>query len=142
LVFYSLLSAVSVAFLVLNFSALFAIPPHPGHRKIHYSNTRIALRWHPALICSDSTSVIISGNTHSRYSDSLRAGLSGDRIPVGASFSVPVQTYLGPHPPHSFPGVKRPERGVNHPHSSRAEVKERVELFIYSTSGPSWPVTG
>ena len=28
----------------------------------------------------------------------------------------------------SFPGVKRPGRGVNHPPSSSAEVKERVEL--------------
>jgi hypothetical protein len=28
----------------------------------------------------------------------------------------------------SFPGVKRPERGVNHPPPSSAEVKERVEL--------------
>jgi hypothetical protein len=38
----------------------------------------------------------------------------------------------------SFPGVKRPGRGVDHPPS--AEVKERVELYIYSPSGPSWPV--
>ena len=33
----------------------------------------------------------------------------------------------------SFPGVKRPERGVDHPPASSAEVKERVELFLYST---------
>jgi hypothetical protein len=28
----------------------------------------------------------------------------------------------------SFPGVKRPGRGVDHPSPSSAEVKERVEL--------------
>jgi hypothetical protein len=39
----------------------------------------------------------------------------------------------------SFPGVKRPGRGVDHPPSSSAEVKERVELYL-STSRPSWPV--
>jgi len=27
------------------------------------------------------------------------------------------------------------------PTPSSAEVKERVELYLYSTSGPSWPVT-
>jgi len=30
-----------------------------------------------------------------------------------------------------FTGVKRPRRGVDRPPSSSAEVKERVELFIY-----------
>ena len=30
--------------------------------------------------------------------DSLRAGRSGDRIPVGARFSAPVQTGIGAHP--------------------------------------------
>jgi hypothetical protein len=42
----------------------------------------------------------------------------------------------------SFPGVKRPGRGVDHPHSPSAEVKERAELYLYSPSGPSWPVLG
>jgi len=31
----------------------------------------------------------------------------------------------------SFPGVKRPGCGVNHPHLSSAEVKERVYLYTY-----------
>ena len=39
----------------------------------------------------------------------------------------------------SFPGVKRPRRDVNHPPPSSAEVKETVELYVYSPSGPSWP---
>jgi len=52
----------------------------------------------------------------SYYSDSLRAGLSGDRIPVGARFSAPVQTCPGAHPASctmgtgSFPGVN--DRGL------------------------------
>jgi hypothetical protein len=41
----------------------------------------------------------------------------------------------------SFPEVKRPGRGVNHPPPSTAEVKERVELYLYP-SWPSWPVLG
>jgi len=42
----------------------------------------------------------------------------------------------------SFPGVKRPGRGFDHPTPSSAEVKETVELYLYSPSGPSWPVIG
>jgi hypothetical protein len=42
----------------------------------------------------------------------------------------------------SFPGVKRPGRGVDHQPSNSAEVEERVELNLYSPSGPSWPVLG
>jgi hypothetical protein len=42
----------------------------------------------------------------------------------------------------SFLGVKRPGRGVDHPSPSSAEVKERVELYLFSPFGPSWHVTG
>ena len=55
---------------------------------------------------------------------------------------------LGAHPVSyttgtgSVPGVKRPGRGVDHPRPSSAEVKERVELYLYSPSGPSWSVLG
>ena len=40
----------------------------------------------------------------------------------------------------SFPRVNRPGRGVDHAPASRAEVKERIELYFYSSFGPSWPV--
>ena len=40
----------------------------------------------------------------------------------------------------SFPLVKRPGRGVSHRPAFSAEVKEGVELNIYSPSGPSGPV--
>jgi hypothetical protein len=33
-------------------------------------------------------------------------------------------------------------RSVNHRPPSSAEVKERVELYVNSSSGPSWPVLG
>ena len=84
----------------------------------------------------------------SRYSDSLLAGRSGDRIPVGARFSAPVQTGPGAHPASytmgtgSFPEVKRPGHGVDHPLPLKERVKERVGIYLYSPSGPSWSVLG
>jgi len=36
----------------------------------------------------------------------------------------------------SFPGLKRPGRVAS------AEVKEKVDLYIYSRCGPSWSVLG
>jgi len=41
----------------------------------------------------------------------------------------------------SFPGIKWPGHG-DRPSPSSAEVKERVGLYLYLPSGPSWPVQG
>jgi len=41
-----------------------------------------------------------------------------------------------------FPGVKWLGRGIAHPPPSSAEVKERVELYLYFPSRPSWPALG
>ena len=67
----------------------------------------------------------------SRYNDSLRAGRSRGRIPVGARFSAPVQTGPSTHPASytmgtgSFPGLKRPERDVDYlPHLAPRLNKE------------------
>jgi len=60
----------------------------------------------------------------------------------------PPRPPLGPTPPpiQWVPGltrgVKWPGCGVEHPPPSSAKVKERVELYLCSTSGPSWPVIG
>jgi hypothetical protein len=68
---------------------------------------------------------------------------------VRARFSFPVQTGPGANPAFYTMGtgsvsqeVKRPGREVDHPPSSSARVKERVELYLYYPSGPSWPVLG
>ena len=66
----------------------------------------------------------------------------------GGRFSASDHTGPRTHPASyrvgtgSFLGVKRPGRGIDHPPPSSAEVKEREELYLYSPSGPSWPVLG
>jgi hypothetical protein len=69
----------------------------------------------------------------------------------GWYFSASVQTGPGAHPAfwtmgtgsHSRGGgVKRPERGVDPPPASSAKVKERVDIYLCSPSGSSWPVLG
>jgi hypothetical protein len=73
-------------------------------------------------------------------------GLDGPGIESWSS--APVQTGSEAHPASytvgtgSFSGVKRPGRGVDHPPPSSAEVNERLELYVYSPSGPSWPLLG
>jgi len=41
-----------------------------------------------------------------------------------------------------FPGVNWLGHGVDNPLSYSAKVKERVELYLCSMSGPPWPVVG
>jgi hypothetical protein len=61
--------------------------------------------------------------------DWLRAGRSGYRIPVGARFFAHVHTGPEAHPASytvgtgSFPGVKRPGRGADHPPPPSVEVE-------------------
>jgi len=69
--------------------------------------------------------VVVSGpGWRSRYSDWIRAGHSGDGIPVGARFFAPVLTDPGAHPASytmgtwSLPKLKRPGRGADHPPAS------------------------
>ena len=62
---------------------------------------------------------------------------------VWARSSAPVHAGPGAHPTSykigtgSFLGLKRPGGIVDHPPASSAEVKKRVELYVYSPSGLS-----
>jgi len=77
--------------------------------------------WRPGLLC--------------RYSALLQAVRSGDRVQVGEKFSTPYQTGPGVRPTSgSFLGVKLTARVLNHQPTSSAEVKESLELYIYSLS--------
>ena len=81
-----------------------------------------------------------------------RYGLNGPGIESRwgvVRISASVQTGSEAHPASytvgtgSSPGIKRPRCGVDHPPPpSSAEVRERVDLYLYSPSQPSWPVLG
>jgi hypothetical protein len=89
----------------------------------------------------DRDSVVVIGT---------RCGVDGSGIESRweRDFSALVQTGPGAHPASftvgagSFPSVKRLGRGVDNPPTSRVGAKERVELYLYSPSGSSWPVLG
>ena len=101
-----------------------------------------------------SFNIILSYNwgRDSSVGIATRYGLEGPGIESrwggGRDFSHLSRPALGPHPASCtvgtgcLPGVKRPVRGADHPPPSSAEVEGRVELYICSTSGPSWPVIG
>jgi len=72
----------------------------------------------------------------------------GIEILVRARFSATIQTGPGAHPISytmgngSLPGVEQLGSDDDHPIPLTVEVKERVELYFYSLSGPWWPVLG
>ena len=79
-----------------------------------------------------------------------RYGLDGPGIESrwGRDFPHPSIPALGlTQPPVQWvsglsPGVKRPGRGDDHPPPPKCRGHERVGLYLYSPSGPSWPVIG
>jgi len=87
----------------------------------------------------------------SSVSIGIRYGLDGPGIEFrwGRDVPHPFKPALGVHPVSytmgtgSFPGVKS-GRGValtTHPHLGQ-EVKEKVDLYLYSPFGSSWPLLG
>jgi hypothetical protein len=74
----------------------------------------------------------------SRYSDWIRAGRFGNRIPIRARFFAHVQTGSGAHPSSytmgngSFPRKKRPGRDADH---TPRRGHERGELYFDPPSG-------
>jgi len=107
------------------------------------------------LLTSQYCVIILDFHSHLRSQDSVvgiatHYGLDGSDIKSQwrARFSTPVQTSSEAHPAFctmgigSSPGVKQLGRGVDSPPPSSAEVKGRVELYLYSPSGPLWPVLG
>jgi len=92
--------------------------------------------------------VVIVGR-NSSVGTATRYGLDGRRSNPdwGPDIPHPSRLALGPtQPPIQWvPGlsrIKRPGPGVDHPPPSSAEVKERVDLYLYFPFGPSWPVIG
>ena len=93
--------------------------------------------------------MIISSGLDSSVGKATRYGLDGLGIESrwGGDFLLPSRRHWGPPSlPYNgyrvFPGVKRPECGVDHPPPSCGEVEGRVELYICSSSRPSWPDLG
>jgi len=87
---------------------------------------------------------------HSAVGIATRYGLGGPEIESRWGWDFPhpsrpalcsTQTTIQ-RVPGLFLGVKWLGLGVNHLPTSSTEVKEKVELYIYSLTGPSWPVLG
>ena len=93
------------------------------------------------------TSLLCGLGELSQYSISLWAGQSRDWICWGQEFphlsrepwAHPASYSMGTR---SFLGAKWLGCGIDHPTPSSAEVKERVELYLFYSTGPSWPILG
>ena len=107
---------------------------------------------HKSCFPTKILSTLLTHPYHPKYL-SLPMGRDGCRYSDfatgwGARFSAPVQAGPGAYPASctmgtgSFSGVKRPGRGAHHPPPSKCRGHERVELYLYSPSGPQWPAIG
>ena len=87
---------------------------------------------------------------YSSVSIATRYGMDNPGIESRCVRDIPYSSRpaLGPQPASytmgagSFPGGKAAGVWRWPPTTSSAEVKERVELYLYSPSGPSWPLLG
>ena len=119
------------------------------HKSLQYQMSRKSVAWEQRWYMRRN------GQTDSGRTDGLmawyhftrlRAGWSGDRIPVEERFSAPVQTGPGTHSASCtmgtgpFPGGKTAGAWRWPPPSTK--VKEKLELYLYSPSGLLWPVLG
>jgi hypothetical protein len=69
-------------------------------------------------------------------------GLGTWIVVVGRNSVVCTATIYGWTGAGLFPGGNRLGRVVDHQPPASADVKERVELYLCSPSGRSWPVIG
>ena len=73
-----------------------------------------------------------------------RYGLDGTGIESrwGRVFPHPSRSALGPTQPPVQWEIKQPGRGAENPPPSNCGGHERVGLYLYTPSEPSWPVIG
>ena len=119
----------------------------PVHIIYFYAESKCPSNWEDRVICVLYVVISWAGIA-------TQCGLDGPGVESwwwwwwGARFSTPIQTSPGVHPAsytmgtRYFLGVKWPGSGFDHPSPSSAEVKERVQIYLYSTSGPLWPFIG
>jgi len=97
-------------------------------------------------ICNEKLLITSGLGQHSRYSNSLLNGWSRHCILLREKISAPVQTSPGAHLLHNgyqvIPEGTVTRQGINVPPPSTTKVKERVELYLYSPSLPSYHVVG
>ena len=101
--------------------------------------------WKLFSLCRNST---LLRPLRRRYSDSLGVWWSGDLIQAGGEIfrTRSDRPWVPPSLLHIgyriFPGAKTAGAWRWPRTPSSAEVKERAEVYLYSPSGPSWPVVG